>query len=41
MLDRNPSVFKKYFQPMKGRRVEELGKELIALTPANLETIEE
>ena len=37
----HPSVFKKYFQPMKYRGVEELGKELVALLSGELKTIEE
>ena len=37
----HPSVFKKYFQPLKEKGVEESGKDLAALTPAELEAIEE
>ena len=37
----HPSVFKKYFEPMKEKGVEESGKVLTALTPADLEAIEE
>ena len=37
----HPSVFKNYFQPMKGRGVEDSGKELTALTSDELKAIEE
>ena len=36
----HPSVFKKYFQPLKDRAVEETGRDLAKLTAAELETIE-
>ena len=35
------SVFKTYFQPMEDKGVEELGKELTALTSGELKAIEE
>ena len=35
-----PSVFKKYFQPLKDKVVEETGKDLAGLTMAELKTIE-
>ena len=41
MLGCTPSIFKKYFQPMKDRGVEEPGKELAALTPDELKVIKE
>ena len=37
----HPSVFKTYFQPMKDRGVEDLGKELTALTSDELKEINE
>ena len=36
-----PSVFKKYFQPMQDRGVEDSGKELAALLPVELKAIQE
>ena len=35
----HPSLFKKYFQPLKDRAVEETGKSLAEVTAAELETI--
>ena len=37
----HPSVSKKYFQPLKNKGVEVLGKDLATLTAAKLETIKE
>ena len=37
----HPSVFKKYFQPMKDRGVEDLGKELATLSTDKLKAIDE
>ena len=37
----HPSVFKKYFKPLKERGVKELWMELAELTPAELKTIKE
>ena len=35
----HPSIFKKYFKPMKEKWLEESGKELTALTPDELQAI--
>ena len=40
MLVCTPLFFKKYFQPLKNKAVEETGKNLATLTAAELETIE-